>query len=399
MGGGARVRRVLVFVGLAAVPLFLLATGLRIGLEDGSLAWDFHHELYPQAEQMLAGRNPYPSPGFEPAEGNNFVFPAAAAFLISPLTVLPLTAADVAIALLGLGCLALALWIVGARDWRVYGVVGLWPPVFIESGLAHLTPAIALLMALTWRERDARYAGGVYAGLAVALKFFAWPLGVWLAARRRASPVVVGALVASGSLLLILPYTGLDDYVRALRAVNSTFDQDTYTIFGLFSQAGFSDPLSRLAAFVLVAALVWGTWRFRSFTLAVATALAASPIVWLDYFALAAVPLAVARPRLSAIWFVPLVTAGLEGAGLGIGDPLGSLRVLGAFATVFAVAFHAERLSPSTEARRQGSFPTSRPPTDTSQLTVASAREPKRPRRRQSSAARLANRNGTSSDR
>lgn len=373
---GERARRAVVLVGLAAAPLFLLATGLRLGLEDGSLAWDFHHELYPQAEQMLAGRNPYPPPGFEPAEGNNFVFPPVAAFLISPLTVLPLTAADVVIALLGLGCLALALWVVGVRDWRVYGVVGLWPPVFIESGLSHLTPAIVLLTALTWRERDARYAGGVYAGLAVAFKFFAWPLGVWLAARRNASAVMVGALVAAGSLLLVLPYTGLDDYAGALRAVNNTFDQDTYTVFGLLAKAGVSDLLARVATFVVVASLLWGTWHHRSFSLAVATALVASPIVWLDYFALAAVPLAVVRPRLSAVWFVPLATVGLEGAGLGIGDTVGSLRLLAAFAIVFAVAFRAERTSTPAGAQRHGSSPTSRGPTDASQPIVASGREP-----------------------
>ena len=39
-------------------------------------------------------------------------------------------------------------------------------------------------------------------------------------------------------------------------------------------------------------------WRRASLALAVAAALVLSPIVWIDYFALAAVPLAVVRPRL-----------------------------------------------------------------------------------------------------
>jgi hypothetical protein len=67
-----------------------------------------------------------------------------------------------------------------------------------------------------------------------------------------------------------------------------------------------------------------------------------SPIVWLDYFALAAVPLALARPRLSAIWFLPVATWGLRGAGLGIGDASEIARLLVVFAIVFAVAFHGE---------------------------------------------------------
>jgi hypothetical protein len=39
--------------------------------------------------------------------------------------------------------------------------------------------------------------------------------------------------------------------------------------------------------------------------LALAAALAASPIVWMHYFLLLLVPLALARPRLSPLWLVP----------------------------------------------------------------------------------------------
>ena len=39
-------------------------------------------------------------------------------------------------------------------------------------------------------------------------------------------------------------------------------------------------------------------WRLQSFVLFIAAALILSPIVWLDYYALLAVPLAIVRPRL-----------------------------------------------------------------------------------------------------
>jgi hypothetical protein len=94
---------------------------------------------------------------------------------------------------------------------------------------------------------------------------------------------------------------------------------------------------------VLAVALLLGTWRYKSFALAVATALAVSPIVWLDYFALTAVPLAVVRPRFAVVWLVPLAAIGLEGAGLEIGDAAGTLRALAAFGVVLAVAFREER--------------------------------------------------------
>jgi hypothetical protein len=331
------------FLGLGVCPVLLALTGLWLGLDDGSLAWDFHHELYPQAEEMLAGRNPYPSEGFNAAEGNNFVFPPVAAFVVSPLTLLPPTAADVAMALLGIACFVASLWIVGVRDWRVYGALGLWPPVYIESGLGHLTPMIALLAAAAWRLQASRHAVGVLVGFAVALKLFAWPLFVWLAAAGRWRAAAAGTLVAGASLLLVLPYTGMDDYVRALSEVNATFDQDTYTVFGLLVQSGASEIVARVVAILGAIVLLWGTWRYRSFSLAVAGVLVASPIVWLDYFALAAIPLAIARPRFSPVWLVPLATVGLEGAGLAIGDALGTARVLGAFAVVLGVAFRAER--------------------------------------------------------
>jgi hypothetical protein len=45
----------------------------------------------------------------------------------------------------------------------------------------------------------------------------------------------------------------------------------------------------------------------RSFTCAVAATLALSPIVWLHYLVLLLVPLAIARPRFSIIWLLPIL--------------------------------------------------------------------------------------------
>ena len=45
----------------------------------------------------------------------------------------------------------------------------------------------------------------------------------------------------------------------------------------------------------------------RSFTCAVAATLALSPIVWLHYLVLLLVPLAIARPRFSVVWLLPIL--------------------------------------------------------------------------------------------
>ena len=50
-------RRAVVVSAFAILPALITVWGLWIG----SIAWDFHHELYPQAKLMLEGQNPYPA--------------------------------------------------------------------------------------------------------------------------------------------------------------------------------------------------------------------------------------------------------------------------------------------------------------------------------------------------
>jgi hypothetical protein len=45
----------------------------------------------------------------------------------------------------------------------------------------------------------------------------------------------------------------------------------------------------------------------RAFVVGVAAVLAISPVVWLHYLVLLAVPLAIARPRFSPVWLLPIV--------------------------------------------------------------------------------------------
>ena len=76
----------------------------------------------------------------------------------------------------------------------------------------------------------------------------------------------------------------------------------------------------------------------RSFTLALAASLALTPIVWLHYLVLLLVPLAIARPRFSAIWLVPLLLwlTPLNGNGESIQPFLPALVVAAVIAVVLA---------------------------------------------------------------
>jgi hypothetical protein len=335
-----RVGSVLLFAVLpavVAVAMFAVAHG------DGSLSVDFHNELYPEAKKLLDWENPFPGPDAELWRGHNLIWPPVAASLVAPLTVLSPEVADWAVALVGLACFMASLRIVGVRDWRVYGVFALWPSVIGEIRVSHLTPFLCLFAALAWRYRDRRFGPGVAVGFAAAIKFFLWPLGVWLAARGRWAAAATAAAIAGGSLLLVLPFTGLDEYVRTLLELGRTFDQESYSPFGFLMQIGAPEALSRAVMLVLGAALLFACWRRASFALAVAAALILSPIVWLDYYAVAAIPLAAVRPKLSWVWLPPLATWGLLSAGIGTGNGWGSARVLVVFTIVFGVIVRAER--------------------------------------------------------
>ena len=316
----------------ALLPAAVVAGMFVVALETGPLAWDFRNELYPQAKDLLTGTNPYPEA----------LWPPLATVVAMPFTFLPSEAAGVAFALVGLVCTALALWLVGVRDWRVYGAVGLWPPVLGDIRIAHLTPFLCLLTALVWRYRDRPGGSGVALGIAGGLKFLLWPLGVWLIAIGRARAVAIAAGIAFASLLFVAPFASPVEYAHTVRGVADRFDQDSYSTFGLLTQLGTSDSFAHAVTYALGAALLILTWRRRSFALAIAAALVVSPIVWLDFYALAAVPLAIARPRLSLVWLLPLLTWGLPSSGIAT-DEWGVGRVLVVFAVVLSTAVRLER--------------------------------------------------------
>ncbi len=188
------------------------------------------------------------------------------------------------------------------------GRVCLWPPVINATQTGNVTLPLALLCALAWRYRGARLAPGVAIGVGLALKFFVWPLSLWLfwIGRRRAA--AVSALIGAASLLLIVPFYPLGDYVRLLGNLSREFDDDSYTIYALLTEGGVPSEVARVIWAAVGLAVLGLAYRRRSFALAIGAALLLSPIVWLHFFALMLVPLAVVRPTFTAAWLIPLPT-------------------------------------------------------------------------------------------
>jgi len=229
-----------------------------------------------------------------------------------PLTALPPGVADWLATAFVLATLVAALWLLEIRDWRVYGVVLLWPSVIEAVQTANVSLPLTLLVAVMWRYRDRAAIAGLAVGYGVALKLFLWPVVVWLALVGRRRAAAIAAVVAAASLLLLLPFTSIGDYVRLLRNLGRTFEHDAYTPFALLTDLGVPDTAARVVTIALGVAVLALARRRRSLGLALAAALVLSPIVWRHFFTLLLIPLALSRPRFDAVWLIPV--------GLWVGD-------------------------------------------------------------------------------
>jgi len=149
-----------------------------------------------------------------------------------------------------------------------------------------------------------------------------WPLAAWLALTGRLRTAVAAIGFALGLALIpwaAIGFDGLGGYPALLRHLSDGEATSSYSVVALVVRAHLPDAagyaLSLLVAAVLLGAAGWVAREERlerldrdvvTLTLALAAGFAASPIVWVHYFLLLLVPLALTRPRLSALWFVPL---------------------------------------------------------------------------------------------
>ncbi|HET9851016.1 MAG TPA: glycosyltransferase 87 family protein [Candidatus Limnocylindrales bacterium] len=318
-----------------ALPILALVLALWAYAGDDRLALDFHHELYRQAEAVLDGRDAYEAPNADLSDRSNFLWPMAAVLPVVPVTVVPPGGADWLATAVVLAALVAALWLLEVRDWLVYGVVLLWPATIEAIQTANASLPLVLLVALMWRYREHASIAGLALGYGIAVKLFLWPVAVWLVLVGRVRAAVVAGCVAAASLLLLLPFTSIPDYVRLLRNLGETFEHDAYTPFALLTDLGMPDTPARVLTVALGLGVLALAWRRRSLGLALAACLVVSPIVWRHFFVLLLVPLALSRPRFDAVWLIPI---GMwVGDGTFNGAPWQTACVLGLAALVFAL--------------------------------------------------------------
>jgi alpha-1,2-mannosyltransferase len=304
----------LLLLGLLPAALVLLVIGGAIGHQ---FAFDFHGSIWEAARAVLHGRNPYPPPTLAGvAPGDRFVYPPAIAFVFIPLGVLPFPLAAALITAILLASVAATLYVLEVRDWRCYGAAYLSSPVLHDVRLGALTPLLALGLALAWRWR-ARPASAIPLACVTVAKLFLWPLGIWLLATGRLKIALRTALYGAGASALAwaaIGFAGLADYPRLLQVLASSEQADGYSPVSGLLALGLGGSAARVVATALGLLLLAGCVVVgrrgddrRSLSLALAAALVLSPIVWLHYFVLLLVPIALARRTFSPIWLVPLL--------------------------------------------------------------------------------------------
>jgi alpha-1,2-mannosyltransferase len=303
---------------LLGVPIVATAFLVVIFLELGRLGYDFRYGAWPAADRFLHGMSPYGLGGWQ-SSGRvfDFVYPAPAVLLYTPLGLIPRDVATAIVVVAALACPLVSLRLVGVDDWRVYGLVFLWLPVVTAWQNSNLTMFLLPGVAALWAWRARPVASGVMLGFLVALKLYLWPLGLFLAATRRS--VALGWAAATFAVLNLVswPVIGFDEFGRyrnALRHFSERHEDDGLSIVGLVERLGGGRTLAYFIALALTLCVgliaVWAGRRHRdevSFVLALAASLLATPIVWLYYLSILVVAVPVLHPRLDWRWAVPLV--------------------------------------------------------------------------------------------
>lgn len=279
---------------------------------------DFHYAFWPAAVRVVHGLSPYVNP-HSPivARGEAFVYPAPAALLVAPFGWLGRDVGSGIFTSLMILAIPATLWTLAVRDWRVYTIVFLWTPIFWAWETANITTLLALGVAVAWRRREHPVICGAALACVISLKIFLWPMGLWLLATRRYA--ALGWALGIGAVLnavswLVLGTGEIGRYTRLVTALTHAEERRAYSLISFSLHHGVGRPVAyavglSVAAAVMVACVVAGR-RGRdldALALGLAASILASPLVWLHYFALLLVPVAITRPRLSPVWGMPIM--------------------------------------------------------------------------------------------
>jgi hypothetical protein len=326
-------RRFAAGLALLVLPAVLIAVVVA-GSIGHAFAIEFSGNLWLPGHAILNGRSPYSAANLDhvaqlvaagrpPANFQTDVFgayPAPMLLLGVPFALLPFAIARWIWFALCLGCPALALRLLGVRDRRVYGVTYLSIAVISGAMLGSVTLPLLVGLAALWRYRDDWRGSAALVAAVVCAKLFLWPLLVWLLVTRRFHAAAAATAAAAVGCIVgwaAIGFAGATSYPHLLRTLSRIEEGRGYSIVRGGLALHLSTTESTVVALAVGAVLLGWCTRLalrggrgadaQTFTLAVIAALALSPIVWEQYFALLVVPIALVQDRLGPLWFAPLL--------------------------------------------------------------------------------------------
>jgi alpha-1,2-mannosyltransferase len=316
--GGGRPRASFLTAALVLVAVMWTLAFVGFSLAEDLLAWDVRFAYLPAAEAVLDGHSPYPErddPILEDQKG--YVYPPQLVVALIPLTRLPIDMVAVLVTFALLALVGLTLWILDVRDLRCYAAAFLWMPTTSGVLLGNVSIPLAFALAVAWRYRETLWRPALAVGLAVSAKLLLWPVFVWLVATRRLRAAALAALVGAVVTLAAwaaIGFDGLRTYPDLLERLSEIQADRSYSIVGMSATLGLGstvgNALTVALGLLLLAACVQFARRSddpRSFVCAIAATLVLSPIVWLHYIVVLLVPMAILRPRFSALWLLPIL--------------------------------------------------------------------------------------------
>jgi alpha-1,2-mannosyltransferase len=310
-----------IVIALCVMSVAVAAVTMVVNVRSGLFGFDFRGTIWSADRAILHGRSPYPAADSHALlrQGNPSVYPPPILIATLPFGLLPAGLAACIWSLVTFCALFWALVLTGLRDARCYVLVLSAPAVCSMVVMGQMDGLLALACVLAWRHRDRAIAAGILVALVVAAKLFLAPMIVWLIATRRYAAALVAAAGAAACCLAawsVIGFRGLREYPALLSADARAFESRGHSLVAMAMRLGLAPTVGRGIAIVtglglLVVALRVARRRDgdrRSFTAAVAAGIVLSPIVWLHYFVLIFVGLALSRPRADLVWALVFLT-------------------------------------------------------------------------------------------
>jgi hypothetical protein len=310
-GKNVSTRRVLVALLATAAVIYMCrqaySDGTAIASTNG-LGSDFSGTIWTPDRAVVHGLSPYPDPS-TPLAG-------VPAIYLPPifLATIPLAWLSLHVAMwVWFACLLAAalgiLVVLDVRDPWCYALFAASLPVEQTLVLGNASILVALGAACAWRWRERPLLGPLAVASTVAVKFWIWPLFVWLLiARPRAAgrAAVVFAALTLGAWTLI-GFDGLRGYPALIHAEGSHFAGAGSLFVAALIQSHLRVRTAAGIGFlagVLVLGLAWArrSTEIEVFSLALLAGLVATTVGWPHYLGLMAIPIIIVYPKLALAW-------------------------------------------------------------------------------------------------